>query len=259
MPMIAVLPVVKGSPYLITEHRFLELISVLGSQPAGDMSHKPGVSLPLLSDRPAVTLTTLLEGCYQFRCLVNKGTMGVNSLPKTVNWHCYGCDLNPGPFCIRVQHANHLATESPRCTVVPVVASAKSRQPLPPAFFHSSSANSAQPTRQSADVDNTPRAAQRVAPPRPSPKPRVCCFQCFGIAWSTVCLSVCLSVPCHSCLGYRHAGCLQLSHRQPPEICGLWTRPRMDVDPPQFLPPSNAISGGVSSRSPRGDNLFLQL
>jgi len=32
--------------------------------------------------------------------------------------------------------------------------------------------------------------------------------------------SVCLSVPWRSCLGYRHAGCLQLSHRRPPEICG---------------------------------------
>jgi len=32
----------KGSPYSITERRVLELIPVLGSQPAGDMSHKPG-------------------------------------------------------------------------------------------------------------------------------------------------------------------------------------------------------------------------
>ena len=49
----------KGSPYSITERRVPELISVLGSQPAGDMSHKPGGRLPLLSARPAVTLTTL--------------------------------------------------------------------------------------------------------------------------------------------------------------------------------------------------------
>ena len=61
----------------------------------------------------------------------------------------------------------------------------------------------------------------------------------FGIAWS-----VCLSVQWHSCLGYRHtAGCLQLSHRQPPEICGLQTRLRTDVDLPWFLDWS-AISGG---------------
>ena len=32
-----------------------ELIPVLGSQPAGDVSHKPGGRLPLLSARPAVT------------------------------------------------------------------------------------------------------------------------------------------------------------------------------------------------------------
>ena len=36
-----------------------ELISVLGSQPAGDVSHKPDGRLPLLSARPAVTPTTL--------------------------------------------------------------------------------------------------------------------------------------------------------------------------------------------------------
>jgi len=44
---------------LITECRVPELIPVLGSQPAGDVSHKPGGRLPLLSARPAVTLTTL--------------------------------------------------------------------------------------------------------------------------------------------------------------------------------------------------------
>jgi len=45
----------KGSPYSITEPRFPELIPVLGSQPAGGVSHKPGGRLPLLSARPAVT------------------------------------------------------------------------------------------------------------------------------------------------------------------------------------------------------------
>jgi len=34
-------------------------IPVLGSQPAGDVSHKPGGRLPLLSARPAVTPATL--------------------------------------------------------------------------------------------------------------------------------------------------------------------------------------------------------
>ena len=46
-------PFKKGSPYSITERRVPELISVLGSQPAGNVSHKHGVRLPLLSARPA--------------------------------------------------------------------------------------------------------------------------------------------------------------------------------------------------------------
>ena len=61
----------------------------------------------------------------------------------------------------------------------------------------------------------------------------------FGMA-----RSVRLSVPWRSCLGYRHAGCLQLSHRRPPEMCGRRTLPRTDVDPPRFLPPSNCHRRG---------------
>ena len=45
----------KGSPYSIAERRVPELILVLGSQPPGEVSHKPGGRLPLLSTRPAVT------------------------------------------------------------------------------------------------------------------------------------------------------------------------------------------------------------
>ena len=39
----------KHSIYSITERRVPELIPVLGSQPAGDVSHKPGGRLPLVS------------------------------------------------------------------------------------------------------------------------------------------------------------------------------------------------------------------
>jgi len=39
-----------------TDHRVPELIPVLSSQPAGDVIHKPGGRLPLLSTRPAVTI-----------------------------------------------------------------------------------------------------------------------------------------------------------------------------------------------------------
>jgi len=55
----AKLPVKKRSLYSITERRIPELITVLGSQPAGDVSHKPGGRLPLLSARPTVTPATL--------------------------------------------------------------------------------------------------------------------------------------------------------------------------------------------------------
>jgi len=56
----------KGSLYLITERRVPELIPVLGSKPAGDMSHKPSARLPLLSTRPAVTPATLKRAATNF-------------------------------------------------------------------------------------------------------------------------------------------------------------------------------------------------
>ena len=56
----------KCSPYSITGRRVSELIPVLGSQPAGDVSHKPGGRLPLLSARPAVTLATLKRAATNF-------------------------------------------------------------------------------------------------------------------------------------------------------------------------------------------------
>ena len=57
---------VKVFPYSITERRVPELIPVLGSQPAGDVSHKPGRRLPLLSARPAVTLSTFNRAATNF-------------------------------------------------------------------------------------------------------------------------------------------------------------------------------------------------
>jgi len=56
----------KFSPYSITEHRVLELIPVLGNQPAGDESHKPSGRMPLLSANPAVTPTTLKRAATNF-------------------------------------------------------------------------------------------------------------------------------------------------------------------------------------------------
>ena len=64
---------------MITERTVPELIPVLGSQPAGDVSHKPSRRLPLLSARTAVAFATLKraatnlllgeqrhDGCEQF-------------------------------------------------------------------------------------------------------------------------------------------------------------------------------------------------
>ena len=56
----------KGSPYSITERRVPELIPVVGSQPAGDVSHKPSGRLPLLSARPALTPATLKRVATNF-------------------------------------------------------------------------------------------------------------------------------------------------------------------------------------------------
>jgi len=56
----------KGSPYSITKRRVPELISVLGSQHAGDVSHKPGGRLPLHSVRLAVTPATLKRAATNF-------------------------------------------------------------------------------------------------------------------------------------------------------------------------------------------------
>ena len=56
----------KGSKFSVAERRVPEPIPVLCSQPAGDVSHKHGGRLPLLSARPAVTLATLKRAATNF-------------------------------------------------------------------------------------------------------------------------------------------------------------------------------------------------
>jgi len=58
----------KGSPYSITERMVPDLIPVLGSQPAGDVSHKPGGRLPLLSARP-IEFIIIVHLWFTSRCL----------------------------------------------------------------------------------------------------------------------------------------------------------------------------------------------
>jgi len=66
MQAASVMVKVKVAHTSITERRVPELIPVLGSQPAGDVSHKPGGRLPILSARPAVTPATLKRAATSF-------------------------------------------------------------------------------------------------------------------------------------------------------------------------------------------------
>ena len=84
----------KGSPYSTAERRVPKLIPVLCSHPAGDVSHKPGGRLPLLSARPAVT--------FQDRRPVPVSLLGEQRHDgcEQVAKDCYtrqrrDCDLNP--------------------------------------------------------------------------------------------------------------------------------------------------------------------
>ena len=79
LPQRSLTGVQKSSPYSITERRVPELIPVLGSQPADDVSHKPGVGchyfppglqLPPQPLRGLLPISLLGEqrhnGCEQF-------------------------------------------------------------------------------------------------------------------------------------------------------------------------------------------------
>jgi len=57
----------KGNPYSITDRiEFRSWSKVLVSQPAGDVSHKPGGRLPLFPARPAATSATLKTAATNF-------------------------------------------------------------------------------------------------------------------------------------------------------------------------------------------------
>ena len=73
---------------------FRSCIPVFVSQPAGDVSHKPGGRLPLLSARPAVTPQPL-RGLLPVLLLVEQKHDGCEQFAKTVIQHCRDCDLNP--------------------------------------------------------------------------------------------------------------------------------------------------------------------
>ena len=89
----------KGSPYSITERRVPELIPVLGSQPAGDVSHKPGGRLPLLSARPAVTPATNFAAWWTETRWVWTVCLGLLLCYYVTARQRRGCDLNPRTYC----------------------------------------------------------------------------------------------------------------------------------------------------------------
>ena len=109
----------KGSPYSITERKVPDLIPVLGSQPAGDVGHKPingRLLLGLLSTRPAITPATLKRAATNFAAWWTEArwvwTVCLRLLPDSV-----ATAIWTRAFCAWVQHANHSATE-PQCTIV---------------------------------------------------------------------------------------------------------------------------------------------
>ena len=103
---------IKGSSYSITERRVPELIPVLGSQPAGDVSHKPGGRLPLLSVRPAVTPATLKRAASNFAAWWTKArwvwTVCLRLLSDSV-----AAAIWTRAFCAWFMHAIHSVTEPP--------------------------------------------------------------------------------------------------------------------------------------------------
>ena len=83
----------KGTPYSITERRVSELIPVLCSQPAGDVSHKPGCHYfppgMLLPPQPLRGLPPISLLGEQRHDGCELRTICLRLLPD-------GCDLNPG-------------------------------------------------------------------------------------------------------------------------------------------------------------------
>ena len=75
-----------------------DLIPVLGSQPAGDVSYKPGGRLPLFSARPAVTLATM-RGLLPVSLVGEQRHDGREPFAKDCYPTASRLRFEPGPFC----------------------------------------------------------------------------------------------------------------------------------------------------------------
>jgi len=75
-----------------------DLIPVLGSQPAGDVSYKPGGRLPLFSARPAVTLATI-RGLLPVSLVGEQRHDGREPFAKDCYPTASRLRFEPGPFC----------------------------------------------------------------------------------------------------------------------------------------------------------------
>ena len=110
----------KGSPYSITERRVPELIPVLGSQPAGDVSHKPGGGLPLLFTPPLHVPISPCGGCGPRRrsgnCTARRSMLTVR-LHKTSS-KCQSDEDRSVAASVRVLCCRHLPL-SVRLAVTP--------------------------------------------------------------------------------------------------------------------------------------------
>ena len=104
---------VKVSRYSITERRVPEPTPLLGSQPAGGVSHKPGGRLPLLSRQARSYPRNLLRGLLPVSLLGEQRHDGCDQFALDCYPTASRLQFEPRPFCARVQHANHSATEPP--------------------------------------------------------------------------------------------------------------------------------------------------
>ena len=97
----------KGSLYSTTE-----LIPVLGIQPAGDVSHKPGGRLRSLSARPAVTLATLrpLTGTKLYGLVIDDRAHVCERLAQGCCLKAERPRIEPATFQLQVQRPDHYTT-----------------------------------------------------------------------------------------------------------------------------------------------------